>query len=237
MLRSMWLFPLAAAVIAAVFAGLLARQFLARRKPYQLLWAIALLMYAGGSFALFLGVVDGWSAGEYRAFWLLGAVLNVPYLALGEVYLLVRNRAVGAALLLVLLFATAFAFNRVRTAGVDVTALGKDLPLGRDVFVRDPFALHLAQLYAYPTYAFLVLGTLWSAWKMRGAPQLRDRFLGTLGIAGGATIAAAGSAFAATGVLAGFSLTIAVAIAVMFWGFLRASRPPAPAPASPAPDA
>jgi hypothetical protein len=237
MLRSMWLFPLAAAVIAAVFAGLLARQFLARKKPYQLLWAIALLMYAGGSFALFLGVVDGWSAGEYRAFWLLGAVLNVPYLALGEVYLLVRNRAVGSVLLLVLLFATAFAFNRVRTAGVDVTALGRDLPLGRDVFVRDPFALHLAQLYAYPTYAFLVLGTLWSAWKMRGAPHLRDRFLGTLGIAGGATIAAAGSAFAATGILAGFSLTIAVAIAVMFWGFLRASRPPAPAPASSAPGA
>ena len=235
MLRPMWLFPLAAAVVAAVFAGLLIRQFLGRRKPYQLLWAIALLMYAGGSFALFLGVMNGWSVGEYRAFWLLGAVLNVPYLALGEVYLLVRNRTVGAVLLLVLLFATAFAFNRIRTAGIDVTALGKDLPLGRDVFARDPFALHLAQLYAYPTYAFLLLGTLWSAWKMRGAPELRDRFLGTLGIAGGATIAAAGSAFAATGVLAGFSLTIAAAIAVMFWGFLRASRPTAPA--SPAPDA
>lgn len=229
MLRPMWLFPLAAAVVAAVFSGLLIRQFLGRRKPYQLLWAIALLMYAGGSFALFLGVLNGWSAGEYRAFWLLGAVLNVPYLALGELYLLVRNRTVGAVLLLVLLFATAFAFNRIRTAGIDVTALGKDLPLGRDVFARDPFALHLAQIYAYPTYAFLLLGTMWSAWKMRGAPELRDRFLGTLGIAGGATIAAAGSAFAATGILAGFSLTIAVAIAVMFWGFLRASRPAAPA--------
>ena len=33
------------------------------------------------------------------------------------------------------------------------------------------------------------------------------------------------AAFAATGVLVGFSVTLAVGIAAMFWGFIRASRP------------
>ncbi len=221
----MWLFPLAATGVALVFSAMLVRQFIERRKPFQILWALALAMYAGGSLALFLGVLNGWTSGEYRAYWLLGAVLNVPFLALGEAYLLIRNKTVCNVLLLLLLFATAFALNRVRTAGVTMSALGKDLPLGRDVFSRDGFALHLAQGYAYPTYGLLLLGTLWSSWRMRGRPELRDRFFGTLWIAVGATIAAAGSAFAATGILAGFSLTLTVAIAAMFWGFLRASRP------------
>ena len=42
----------------------------------------------------------------------------------------------------------------------------------------------------------------------------------------GATIVAGfGSAFAALGDLAPFSITLLVGIAVMFWGFLRASTP------------
>ena len=44
------------------------------------------------------------------------------------------------------------------------------------------------------------------------------RFVGTLLIALGATVVAGGSAFAATGVLAGFSLTLLAGIALMFLG-------------------
>src|SRR5438445_12435547 len=87
----MWVFPLAAAAVALVFAALLGRQFLSRRRPYQLLWAIALLMYASSSLALFLGVLSGWTTAEVRVYCLFGAVLTVPYLAMGEIYLLVKN--------------------------------------------------------------------------------------------------------------------------------------------------
>ncbi len=225
MLRRMWAFPLAAALVALVFATLLVRQYAARRRPYQALWAIALLMYAAASFALFLGVRGGWTTAEYRVYWLLGAVLNVPYLAQGEIHLLVRNRTVSTAVLLVLLFGSAFAASRVRTATVDVGALARDLPLGKEVFRQDRFALDLARYYAFPAYFLLVGGTLWSAWRMRRSEGLRDRFLGTLGIAIGATIVAGGSAFALTGNFVGFSLTLTTGIAVMFWGFLRASLP------------
>jgi hypothetical protein len=63
---------------------------------------------------------------------------------------------------------------------------------------------------------------------MRGRPELRYRFWGTLLIALGATvIAGVGSAFAALGHLLPFSLALLVGIAVMFGGFLRASRAPA----------
>jgi MFS family permease len=227
----MSVFPLVAALVALVFSGLLLRQYLQRRRPYQLAWAIALLMYAAASFAMFLGVLNGWTTTEYRIYWLFGAVLNVPFLAFGELALLVRNRTVVNVALLVLVFLTAFATTRIRTATIDASALSRDLPLGDDAFAHDQFALALARYYAFPAYFLLIGGTLWSAWKMRGAPQLRDRFLGTLLIAIGATVVAAGSAFALKGVLPGFSATLVAGVTLMFWGFLRASRPAATGPA------
>lgn len=225
MLPDMWVVPLLAGTIALGFAALLGRQYAIRRRPAQLLWAVALLMFAGASGALALGVLDGWSAAEYRWYWALGAVLNVPYLAAGELLLLVRDRRVRGLATLVLLFGTAFALARIRTGVLEPSALSKDLPLGREAWASDRFVLDLARYYAFPAYFFLVGATLWSAWRVRGRPELRERFLGTLGIALGATIVAAGSAFALTGQLVGFSATLAVGIAVMFWGFLRASRP------------
>ena len=234
----MWIFPLGAGVIALIFGALLVRGFVQRHRAYQLLWAIALLMYAVASLALFLGVIDGWTKPEYRMYWLFGAILNVPFLAMGELELLVRERWVKNALVLLLLFATAFAAARVRTATVQATALVKDLPLGKDAFSTDPFPYRLSQLYAYPAYAVLLLGCAWSILKMRAVPALRDRMLGTTLIAGGATIVAIGSGVGAgLDVVPVFSIGLLAGIAVMFWGFLRASRPaprpqPAPAPTS-----
>src|SRR5438552_1817489 len=93
MLRAMWVFPLVAAAVAFVFTALLVRQYADRRRPYQLLWAISLAMYGVASAAAVVGVRNGWSASDYRIYWALGAVLNVPFLAAGELQLLVRNRA------------------------------------------------------------------------------------------------------------------------------------------------
>ncbi len=74
----MWIFPLAAALVAALFAAALVRRYLGSRRPYELVWALALLMYAGASLAVAFGVANGWTSGEFRVYWALGAVLNVP---------------------------------------------------------------------------------------------------------------------------------------------------------------
>jgi hypothetical protein len=225
----MWVLPLGAAVVALSFAGVLARQFIERRRPHQVVWALALLQFAVASFAVFLGVLGGWTAGEFKTYWLFGAVLTVPFLAQGELSLLIRKREITSALLIVLLFGTAFALARVRTAHLDVSALASDLPSGSDAFRSDPFVVDMARFYSIAGYVVLVAGTAWSAWGMRGRSGLRDRFLGTLGVTLGATIVAAGSAFAATGNATGFSITLVAGLGVMFWGFLRTSRTPAPA--------
>jgi hypothetical protein len=229
----MWLIPAVAAVVAAVFAVLLFRQFAARRGQAQLLWAIAMAMFAVASAALAVGVASGWSKTVFAIYWAFGAVLNVPFLAGGEIVLLFRRPWVRWAVWLALIFSVAFTLSVLQQAAVNPAALAEQLPAGRDVFGLGSPAQRLPQYFSYTAYATLVAGAIWSAWKMRGRSELRDRFMGTLLIAVGATIVAAGAAFAAEGKLTGFVLTLLVGIATMFWGFVRASRPvvvPAAAP-------
>jgi hypothetical protein len=212
-------------LVALAFSGALARQYLARRRSYQAIWAAALLMYAVASFMVFLGALDGWSAAEFRWYWVLGAVLNVPFLAQGELDLMVKRPEVRWALYVLLAFVTAYTIAIVRTADVSAEALEQELPSGKEVFGAGSAAHRLPQLISIPAYLVLVGGASWSAWRMRGRPDLRDRFWGTLLIALGATlIAGFGSAFAALGELVPFALALLLGIAVMFGGFLRATR-------------
>jgi hypothetical protein len=227
-LTAVWVFPLAAALVALAFAVALGRRFLERRRSYLGLWCAALAMYAAASVAVAIGVGSGWNRALFELYWILGAVLNVPLLAAGEISLLTRNRLIDAAVWIVLAFVAAYTIAVTRGAAMDLGVLAEELPSGKDVFGDGTVAHQLPQVISIPSYLILVAGAVWSAWRMRGRPDLRDRFAGTLLIVGGASITAvAGSAFAATGNAPAFSLALLAGVAVMFAGFLRATRVPA----------
>jgi hypothetical protein len=218
-------FPLLAFLIATVFGWALLVRYRARRRPYEGVWAIALFMYAAASFAMALGVFSGWDAGEYRLYWLLGAVLNVPFLAQGELYLLARSRRLAHGLLLLLVVVSLASTWIVWAEPIRAGALAETLPLGREAWGDDSPAYQLRWL-SWIGYFGLLAGTVWSAFKMRGRPDLRDRSAGTVAIALGATVVAVGSGVGAGfDIVPLFSVSLAVGIALMFWGFLRASRP------------
>jgi hypothetical protein len=221
----MWVFPAVAALVALVFATKLARRWLSHRRSYELLWAMSLFMYAIASAVVAIGSVQGWTESYFRLYWALGAVLNVPFLAAGEVHLLVRNRTVLVAVDVLLVFLAAYTLGVLRAATLDAAALAQHLPSGKQVFGAGTPAHRLPQLISIPSYVVLLAGALLSAWRMRANPAVRDRFIGTLLIALGATVVAGGATFAAFGQMAGFTITLVVGISVMFVGFLRASRP------------
>lgn len=224
-------FPLAASLTSAAFGVHLLVRFGRRGQLFEGLWGVAMLMFAVASGALALGVVDEWSSAEFRTYWLFGAVLNVPYLAVGEAYLLLRQRWIAHGLLTLALVATVWAAREVRTAPLDASVLTEEFFSGREVLGEGSTSLFLARLYSFSGYGVLALGALWSAFQVRGRPELRNRFYGTLLVVLGATVVAAGAAFAAAANFAGFSVTLAVGVAVMYWGFLRATRRrPTPAP-------
>ena len=130
----MWVFPIAAAVIALGFAVVLGRRFLAGRRVYLAVWCAALVMYGEASLAVAAGALVGWSRTLFEVYWILGAVLNVPLLAAGEIQLLRRSRLVDAAIWVVLAFVFAYTIAVTRGAGMDAAALAEELPSGKEVF-------------------------------------------------------------------------------------------------------
>src|SRR3990170_268521 len=118
----MFVVPLIATAVSLIFAYMVFRQYVERRKPYQLAWSVALLMFALASAAMTVGALSGWTPFLAKTFYLFGASLVVGYLALGTIYLL-APRWVGHATLVVLLGLTAYFLALIIPAPVDEARL------------------------------------------------------------------------------------------------------------------
>jgi hypothetical protein len=84
--------PLLSSVVSFLFCGLVAAQWLTRRRSFQLVWAIGLLWYGISAGTEFWGGAFGWSEPVYRVWYLIGALFVAAYLGMGTVYLLARTR-------------------------------------------------------------------------------------------------------------------------------------------------
>jgi len=77
-----------AALVALAFACSTFERWLARRRRHELAWSGALALFVVAATALAVGAGLGWTGPTFRVFYLFGAILDVPFLALGTVYLL-----------------------------------------------------------------------------------------------------------------------------------------------------
>ncbi|HEU5001436.1 MAG TPA: hypothetical protein VFW71_01475 [Actinomycetota bacterium] len=236
----MWLFPLGAALVSTAFAAQLAKQYLAKRRPHQLAWTAALSMFALATLATAEGVRGGWTPGLFRLYYLFGALINVPFLAVGTVYLLAPRRWAHVFAALVVGAATVGAWTLVR-APLDAIALAavRGIPESSVVIIgRAPLSRALSRYYSYTAFAIVVLGALWSSGRLlrQRSEHLRRLATGNLMIAGGTLVVAAASIAIRLGrgsdVAALFSTGLLAGITLMFLGFLRTRSRPAAAPAT-----
>lgn len=234
----MILFPLIAAAVSLVFAIALFRQFASRHRLPQLAWGVALSMYCIASLAVAGGIGGGWDPTLYRAFWLFGALLNVPWLALGSLSL-VAHRGVAVAALVVVIVASVWGVIAVVGARVDRVDLAtSQIPSGKTVFCRSTGEIagegkdcdsvrKLARLYSLPSFALVVLIAAASGRMREGIRPPRERIVGNWIITLGVTINAIGGfALVSKGRGGPFSVVLALSVITMFAGFVLASRHP-----------
>ncbi len=79
------LIPIISTGVSLIFAMIVLNQFLARRKPYLLIWAIGLVMYFISTWAEFWTETWGLSEVIYRLWYLFGAVFVAAYLGMGTI--------------------------------------------------------------------------------------------------------------------------------------------------------
>jgi hypothetical protein len=221
-----WLLPGIAAAASAAFAAAVLRQYATRRRPYQLAWGIALSMFTVASLALTAGVAAGWTPLSFKVYYLFGAVLNVPWLALGTVELL-ASRAVARAYLAGLAAFTVCSVVLVTLARVTPADLaGRLLPEGKEFL---PVAVRVLAVIGNTVGTLIVVGgAVASGLAIRGRRDLRPRFEGNLLIALGVLLAAGGGVFAFLASSDKLALGLALGASVMYLGFRRASAPARP---------
>ena len=228
----------AATLVATAFAIATFDRWQRRRRPHEGAWALSLVFFALGSFALWWAEARGWSLASFRLFFLAGAVLNVPWLALGTVYLLAGPR-VGDRVRTWLIALSGAAVGVVFTAPASTSDLsGVELPKGSDLFGVAPRVF--AAVGSGVAAIVIIGGAVWSIVRM-----LRGRNPATSGIhrqiidvrrsaSGNALIAIGTLVLSASGTFAGrmgadraFAITLLAGIVVLFAGFLVASSRPA----------
>lgn len=222
----------AATLVAFAFALSTLDRWLRRRRPHELAWTISLALFALGSGALWWAEAAGWALGPFRIFYLAGAVLNVPWLALGTVYLL-GGQAVGDRVRTWLILLSGFTVGVVGFAPTRAAVTAGELPTGKEVFGVAPRVL--AAVGSGVAAVVIIAGALWSAWRVwRGRnPSLAGtRAVAAPGrlVLGNVLIATGTLVLSASGTLAGrlgkdraFSVTLLVGICVLFAGFLVAT--------------
>jgi hypothetical protein len=215
-----------AAALAAAFGVIVADRYRSRRAPAFAAWAAGLFIFAAAALTQALGEHGGFSVPLFRAFYLLGGVLGVIYLALGTLFLLAPARVArsSAVVLLVLTVVVAVdaAFVPVDAAKLHTTSgvLGEAITgHGNPLYVG-------AVLFNIVGTIVLCGGSAWSAWRFARTRAGLDRVLCNVLLTAGALLIASGFSAAKSvgGTLATLGVYEAIGIAVMFLGFLALGR-------------
>ncbi len=213
--------PLATSIISFVFAIVVLDQYLARRKPYQIIWTIGLFMYCISTFIEFWWNVYGHIEIMYRFWYLIGAIFVAAYLGQGTIYLLMR-RKISHIFMAVLGVASVYAAYRIFSINIDISGLTELTGVG--IFPSDIRAIMTPIFNGFGTLA-LIGGAIYSAvifWRRRIMPHL---VAANILIAIGALLPAIGGTNISVGGNVNlFFIFELLGIILIFIGFLRANK-------------
>ena len=219
-----WWWPAATAVLGFVFTYLVFAQWLQRRKPHQLSWAVGLLFYAvAAAMEAWSEYVGEWNPYVYRIYIVLAASL-VGFLGLGSYYLIARKRfgpdvylGMNVGWLLVFLVGSLTAQLKLESLVPGITVGGQ--ALGESL----TFPRYMSFFFNVPGSIFLLGGALLSVWRFARKKEYAYRMWANVLIAAGTIIIAGAGSMARSGQTVGLYPAEMVASAMLLGGFLMAS--------------
>lgn len=225
----------ASALVALAFALSTWDRWLRRRRPHELAWTIAMLLFVVASVALWWAEARGWSEPSFRIFFAFGAIINVPWLGLGTVFLLAGQR-IGQIVTRWLIGFSGFALGVVWVAPMSQAVDPNTFPTAKELF--GPLPRVLAAVGSSVPAIVIFAGAIWSAYRVmrgripavtraatRNVQSARLLALGNVMIALGTVILSMSGTFSGRlGKDTAFAVTLLAGVIVLFAGFLVASN-------------
>lgn len=224
--------PIINVIVIAIFATVVLRQYTSRHRPYQLYWAMGLLMalFATLAYAFMLIVQPGSVAGTllFRIYYILG-ILSPAWLGLGSFALISGPRTTYISLT-VLYLLSFLATGLILFASVDIQKLSHITGTGTGILVPGPWLALVIILNTLGVVAVVGVAA-YSGWKLlrrqsnMGTLQTSNILRANIFILAGDLInALAGTMARGLGIDQTFWLIMAAGWIVFFVGVLFASR-------------
>ena len=198
----MSIFPVIATIVAAMFAILLLKQWLRRKRIYQIVWFISLALFALAAGFEMMSEFVGWSIGVYRIYIVISASL-VAIMGAGALYLILQKNvfstrgllAIDAILLGIMIFfgwtmtlssitdysAMVFGAMEYTVAGAGVFAI---LIVIAFLIGRNWEDKRRKMLHGHAYLAFVVILTLWVGAYAAVAVVTPENFVAGIAVAG-----------------------------------------------------
>jgi hypothetical protein len=209
--------PIITLLFSIFFATKLWKHY--KEKPgaiYILWWFIGVMTYAVGTFTESYHALFGWSALNFKSWYISGALLGGAPLAQGTVYLVMKkiyaDRLTIALISVVCIAAICVALSPIKTEAVEVNRLIGSMLVWQWTRAFSPFI----NLYAL---IFLVGGAAYSAWKYAKEGNRKARFLGNVYIAIGALLPGIGGTFTRMGYEEVLFVTELVGVLFIYTGY------------------
>jgi Na+/melibiose symporter-like transporter len=223
----------AAAAVSTGFALNLIRDQIRRPRPHLAAYAGGIAMFAVATWALAISLAWQWTGLTYRAFFLFGAIINIPYLALGSMFLVVGRRS-GHVMLWIVAAFTAISITLTATVPFARALPASGIP--HDIFppIGEGFGPRLLAAIGGGTGATLLVA-LGVVSVIRFWNKDRRVVWGNALIVAGTLAASSGGTGLAIGEGAAFAISLLVAVTLIWGGHQLASgrrltRAPAPPP-------
>ncbi len=215
------LVALIAALVATWFAVEIGRDAVGRPRPHVIAYALGVGAFALATWALLVGIAFGWGEASYKVFFLFGAILNVPFLALGSAFLVAP--ALAKPMLGLVVPFSFFAAMVILPQKLRVTEFAAgEIPERAATFLYETLPRVLAIIAGAAGSVILVVLALISIrkfWKLN-----RSVVTGSALILAGTFSAASGGTLLGLGLgQAGFSLSLLVAVVLIYLGYRTAS--------------
>ena len=217
-------------ICSGVFATLVLRSWLAKRRPHLLAWGGGLLLYFIASLSQVV-LTFMWSGLAYRLWYWAGALMVAPWLGQGTIFLLVRRGSIARNSMMALSLVSLMTF-----IWMFITPLTPSLPwaVGQDIVVltdeiMPPFSGSVRAFVPITNgmgTLMLVGGALWSARLFASKQIMPNRVIGNALIALGGVLPASGGYFIRLG-QPNYKFTLdLLGVILIFIGYLVATHLP-----------
>jgi hypothetical protein len=210
--------PIITTLFSLYFLLLLYRHWQYKGKTMHVFWwMLGVLFYGAGTVTESINTLAGFSITNFKAWYILGALLGGAPLAQGTVYLLIKKR-------------TADIFSIILVTVVVVTALLVIFSPVHPELIRDnrmtgkilewKFIRYITPFINIYAFLFLVGGAVYSAFKYAKDKKFRNRFLGNVCIAVGGLLPGIGGSFTKFGYIEVLYVTELVGLLCVYSGYM-----------------